>query len=178
MRATQSSVRTVASVLAACAVLTSGVNEAHADAREQLRPRRHVGLQVSGATVLSVGYLLQTFATAWAGPSPTTCYDTSPCGSFPVPFDPEPAWAPFVGVGMIPVAGPWVQLVLVQGLGHPDTRPAWTGWLIANGVMQAGGLALLLAGLFAPTPVDQNQAWLIVPSFDPSTAQMTFVGTW
>lgn len=72
------------------------------------------------------------------------------------PTEPEdPRTVTFRWVGFVPLAGPWIQL----GIMGPSTfgRDAWGLWFIADGLLQATGLGLLIAGLVLSCESDAEE---------------------
>jgi hypothetical protein len=69
------------------------------------------------------------------------------CTSTSSSFD--PAWSDFRIASVIPVVGP-----IAQGFALPDASNGWPVFLAIDGVLQVGGLALLIAGL--ATSGDEN----------------------
>lgn len=96
------------------------------------RSHTHVGLIVSGAVVLGVGWLVNIVIGVPAG--------TDPFSSSAAPA----AWDTFRLCSLVPVAGPWIQLAVKPTDFRDDY---WGAWLIANGIWQGAGAVLLVAGL-------------------------------
>lgn len=98
-------------------------------------PRRrgggHVGLIISGAVLLGVGWISNFIVGLPAGD------DLFSGGA-------RPEWEAFRYSSLIPVVGPWVQLAVKPTAFSQDD---WAIWLIFNGLMQATGTALLVAGI-------------------------------
>ncbi len=97
------------------------------------RSRAHLGLIISGAVVLGVGWIVNIIPGLFAG--------TDPFGSD------DPGWDGFRLASLLPIAGPWVQLALKPTDFRND---AWGPWLIANGIWQAlvcTAVGLVIAGL-------------------------------
>jgi hypothetical protein len=97
--------------------------------------RHMIGLIVAGAITLGVTYIVNGLVSAFAG------LDVSPTVAE------AEAWSQFRGYAWIPVAGPWVQLAVKPTGFNEDS---WAGWLIADGILQAGGLTMLIIGIAVP----------------------------
>ena len=50
---------------------------------------------------------------------------------------------------LVPVLGPWIQLGIMQSYGYEG----WAPWMIINGVLQAGGLTMIILGATLTTRV-------------------------
>lgn len=77
------------------------------------------------------------------------------------PPEPEdPRTVTFRWVSFVPLAGPWIQL----GIMGPSTfgRDAWGLWFVADGLLQATGLALLIAGLVLSAESEAEEPDVIV----------------
>ena len=98
------------------------------------RPR--VGLIIGGAVTLGVAWSLSALGAAYAG---NNCgydyYGYSSGGCY------DRVWPLF-----IPVVGPWIQM----GFGNDATT---TAYLAFDGLVQAGGLAMIIAGAVTRTKV-------------------------
>lgn len=103
--------------------------------RYDLRPR--YGLIAGGASILGVAWL----STALAGLIVSAANDicTIESGSTCT----NAAWPLF-----LPVLGPFIELAYVQGPGTSTVR----GLLVFDGILQAGGLAMIIAGAVAKKP--------------------------
>ncbi|MGE0785246.1 MAG: hypothetical protein AB7S26_06125 [Sandaracinaceae bacterium] len=92
--------------------------------------RMHLGLTISGAVMLGVSYLLHAaIVSPLAGCDFDTCHGE---------------WNGFRYAGLIPLAGPWVQLAVRPGASDLD---AWGPYLVIDGLLQTAGLTLLILGL-------------------------------
>ncbi len=92
-------------------------------------PRRHrpIGLLVAGAAALGAGWVSNAIVGQFAGVSSA-----------------EPGWSDFRLESLVPVLGPWLQLMSKPtGFEEDD----WGRWLIVDGIAQAAGLALLIAAI-------------------------------
>lgn len=94
--------------------------------------RVHVGLIVAGSVMLGVSWLLHALLISpLAGCSLSS---TSGCSS---------TWEDFRWTGALPLVGPWVQLAIKPtDLG----QDGWGPYLIIDGLLQAGGLTMLILG--------------------------------
>jgi hypothetical protein len=97
----------------------------------RVETRRMIGLIVAGGITLGASWVGNILVSAFAG-----------VGSVD-----EELWEPFRGYGLIPVVGPWVQLATKP---TPYDQDSWGGWLIGNGLLQAGGLTMLILGIAIP----------------------------
>ncbi|HJL20540.1 MAG TPA: EB domain-containing protein [Sandaracinaceae bacterium LLY-WYZ-13_1] len=93
--------------------------------------RRMIGLIVAGAVALAAGWAANILVSAFAGVGSSTVDD----------------WDAFRGYSFIPVVGPWVQLATKPTGFSADS---WAGWLVADGIVQAAGLAMLIVGIAVP----------------------------
>jgi len=92
--------------------------------------RVHTGLIVGGAVMLGVSWLVHgALISPFAGYSLDSGY--------------QPEWESFRYVGLIPLAGPWIQLAIKPGTLSDDS---WGPYLIIDGILQAGGLIMLICG--------------------------------
>jgi len=92
--------------------------------------RSHVGMIVGGTVVLGVSWLLHgALISPLAGWSADRGYQLE--------------WESFRYLGLVPVLGPWIQLA-IKPSGLSDD--SWGPYLVVNGILQAGGLALLIVG--------------------------------
>jgi hypothetical protein len=128
------------------------------------RERPNLGLIISGAVLLGVGWILDIVTGVPAGDDPFTS------GS-------EPEWDAFRFSSLIPIAGPWIQLA-VKPTGF--TQDYWAPWLIIDGLIQATGLTLLVIGIATPEtePVYASRGveLAILPSVGPGHAGLSLVG--
>lgn len=94
--------------------------------------RVHVGLIVAGAVMFGVSWLLHALLISpLAGCSLSS---SSGCSS---------TWEDFRWTGALPLVGPWIQLgIKPGGLGNDG----WGPYLIIDGLLQAGGLTMLILG--------------------------------
>lgn len=129
--------------------------------------RPNLGLIVSGAVLLGVGWVANIISGLPAGDDP---FDS---GS-------EPEWDAFRLTSIIPVAGPWIQLGV-----KPTTfaQDYWAPWLIIDGLLQLAGVTMLIVGIATPrtqTTVAANEGGLqmaLVPRVGPDQAGAALVGT-
>ncbi|MBX3272380.1 MAG: hypothetical protein KF729_19125 [Sandaracinaceae bacterium] len=92
--------------------------------------RAHVGLIVGGAVMLGVSWLVNAaLISPFAGWSASSGY--------------QPSWEAFRYAGLVPVAGPWIQLALKPN-GLSDD--GWGTYLVIDGLLQAAGLTMLILG--------------------------------
>lgn len=96
----------------------------------------NLALVISGAGVLGVPWVLSVFVTAIAG-SGTDYLHPSRSG----PADYSTRWPMF-----IPAVGPFIQLAYVNRHDYFGLSPLCDASLVADGVIQTVGLALLIAG--------------------------------
>ncbi len=96
--------------------------------------RPNVGLIVSGAVMLGVGWITNIVAGMFAG---LELYGSSSSGQ----------WDSFRVSSIIPVAGPWVQLAVKPTSFSND---GWAEWLIIDGLLQLAGATLLVVGVALP----------------------------
>ncbi len=92
--------------------------------------RAHVGLIVGGAVMLGVSWLVHgALISPFAGYSLDSGYQI--------------AWEAFRYMGLVPLAGPWIQLA-IKPSGLSDD--GWGPYLIIDGLLQAAGLTMLILG--------------------------------
>lgn len=133
-------------------------------------PRRsngHVGLIISGAVLLGVGWISNFIVGL-------------PAGDDLFSGGPRPEWEAFRYSSFIPIAGPWVQLGVKPTAFSQDD---WAIWLIFNGLMQAAGASLLVAGI-ATSGDDGGSAdagggvqFVVLPSVGQDHAGLTLAGS-
>jgi hypothetical protein len=133
-------------------------------------PRRrggpNLGLIISGAVLLGVG---------WIGDFLVSL----PAGDDPFHSGAEPEWSSFRYTSFIPIAGPWVQLAVKPTEFDNDY---WGMWLIIDGLMQAAGITMLVAGIATSSGDDGATAdaggvqLMFVPSVGPDRASLTLAG--
>lgn len=134
------------------------------------QPRRrggpNLGLIISGAVLLGVGWIANFLVGL-------------PAGDDPFHSGAEPEWQTFRYTSFIPIAGPWVQLA-VKPTGFDDDY--WGMWLIIDGLMQAAGFTLLIAGIATSTSETEEVAsaggveLMLIPSAGPDHASLTLAG--
>lgn len=139
------------------------VDAVQADAaRPRPRPLR-LPLLISGGAV---------FAGAWAVDGIVSLFAGEELGLGPAPpLGPPPPpdgvdWDLFRGCAWIPLAGPWIQI------GVHSTTPGWTGFLVADGILQLAGFTLLLVG----AALDEPPRVAVVPHVDRESARLTLAG--
>lgn len=131
------------------------------------RSRAHLGLIISGAVVLGVGWIANIITGL-------------PAGDDPFESTAEPEWDAFRLTSLVPIAGPWIQLAVKPTDFRNDY---WGPWLIANGIWQGAGAALLIAGLATigdeevPSASVGGVRWTLLPSFGADLGGMTLAGT-
>lgn len=129
------------------------------------RSRAHLGLIISGAVVLGVGWIVNIIPGLFAG--------TDPFGSD------DAGWDEFRVASILPIAGPWVQLALKPTDFRND---GWGPWLIANGIWQGAGAALLIAGLATigdeevPVAEIEGVRFAVLPNLAPDQMGLTIAG--
>lgn len=130
------------------------------------RSRTQLGLIISGAVVLGVGWIVNIIPGLFAG--------TDPFGSD------DPGWDGVRLASLLPIAGPWVQLALKPTEFREDY---WGAWLIANGIWQGIGTVLLVAGLATigdeevPMAETGGVRWTMLPDIAPDHGGLTLVGS-
>jgi hypothetical protein len=135
-------------------------------------PRRRggggIGLIVSGAVLLGVGWIAN-FIVGLGG------------GDDPFRSGAEPEWEAFRYSSFIPIAGPWVQLALKP---TSFTQDYWAIWLIIDGLLQATGTALLISGGAVAASSGGELAegdgdgieLMVLPNAGPSHAGLSLIG--
>lgn len=90
-----------------------------------------IGLVVPGAVLLGVSWIIHAAV-------------VSPFAGWSIDRGYQPEWDAFRAWGLLPLAGPWIQLAI-----KPDTggRDGWDPYLVIDGILQAGGLTMLILGL-------------------------------
>lgn len=91
--------------------------------------RVHVGMIVSGSVMLGVSWLLHA---AIVSPLAGCCSAGS-----------DDEWHTFRWLGVVPVLGPWLQMAVKPGGLRSDD---WATYLAVDGILQAGGLTLIILG--------------------------------
>ena len=89
-----------------------------------------IGLIVSGAVMLGVSWLIHGAI-------------VSPFAGWSIDSGFNGRWDTFRSVGLVPVAGPWIQLA-IKPTGFSDD--GWAPYLVLDGVLQAAGLVMLVLG--------------------------------
>ena len=127
----------------------------------------HIGLIVSGAVLLGVGWIANFIVGL-------------PAGDDPFRSGAEPEWEAFRYSSFIPIAGPWVQIGVKP---TSFTQDYWAIWLIIDGLLQATGTALLIAGIATSGGDDGDLAdagdgleLMVLPNASPDGAGLTLVG--
>jgi hypothetical protein len=92
------------------------------------------GLVVGGAVLLGVGYLAGLAGVALD--SVVACGGDGPCPS----GEPRPSYAPMG----LPVVGPFIELA------EPGLTPGAKGVAVLDGLLQAGGFAMVMVGIAQP----------------------------
>lgn len=139
-----------------------GAQPAPAAAPRARRDRTPLALVIAGAVSLGAGWVSNGLIGALSGYR--SCIFSGCTSGF------DPAWDAARVASFVPLIGPWVQLALI-----PNTDNGWPIWLPINGLLQAAGLGMLIAGLVidgdAPPPV------AILPSVGHDHATLTLAGT-
>jgi hypothetical protein len=118
--------------------------------------RGDLPVTIAGVAVLCGGWLLNTVGSLFSGLH--VQFGPSAYG----PTDDAGRWDTFRFTGIIPIVGPWIQI----GIAPNGTRDAgWIAWLVGDGLMQALGLALVIAGVTISEP--RREAIVLVPSGGP-----------
>jgi hypothetical protein len=133
-------------------------------------PRRrggpNLGLIISGAVMLGVGWIANFLVGL-------------PAGDDPFHSGAEPEWQTFRYTSFIPIAGPWVQIAVKPTEFDSDY---WGMWLIIDGLLQAAGFTMLIAGIATSTSESDETAdaggveLMIVPSVSPGHAGLSLAG--
>lgn len=132
--------------------------------REVSRP--NLGLIISGAVMLGVGWLVNILISLPAGDDPFSSASTE-------------AWDAFRFSSFVPIAGPWIQLG-VKPTGFTDDY--WSVWLLIDGLLQGAGTIMLIAGLASPSvetvyaDAETGFELAIAPSIGPSHTGLTLSG--
>jgi hypothetical protein len=127
---------------------------------------RTIGLTVAGVALLGLSYVTNVVGGLLAGTE----------GVF-FSRSRDSRWEPFAFTSLVPVLGPWIQLASKPtGIEQDD----WAAWLIADGIAQALGVALIAASTAtAHTNERESRArvgLVVAPSFGPQHASLSFVG--
>lgn len=133
-------------------------------------PRRrggpNLGLIISGAVLLGVGWIADFIISL-------------PAGDDPFHSGAEPEWQTFRYTSFIPIAGPWVQLAVKPTSFDNDY---WGMWLIIDGLLQAAGFTMLVAGIATSTSDSDETAdaggveLMLLPSVGAGHAGLTLAG--
>lgn len=121
---------------------------------------------IAGGVMLGAGWGLNALGGAFAGAQVRTGLISAPTG-----IDYPAAWSGFRTASLVPVAGPWIQLALKP---TPLDGDAWGLWLVADGLVQASGVALLIAG--ALLPEHEPESPLVVPLAGRGAAGLALAG--
>lgn len=92
--------------------------------------RPQIGLIVSGAVMLGVSWLIHGAV-------------VSPFAGWSIDRGYQAGWESFRGLGLIPVAGPWIQLA-TKPTGFSED--GWAPYLVLDGLLQTAGLVMLVLG--------------------------------
>jgi hypothetical protein len=132
---------------------------------------RNLGLIISGAVILGVGWVFNIITSLFAGVH-VDLFGSGSGGS-------SDAWEAFRYTGLIPVVGPWIQMALQPTSFGND---GWGPYLIIDGLLQAAGLTMLVIGV-ATQGGDEDTAenddgieLTILPSVSPGFAGLTALG--
>lgn len=101
----------------------------------QTRSRPNLGLIISGAVMLGVGWVVSFIVGLPAGDDPFVS------GS-------DDRWDAFRFSSLVPIAGPWIQLAVKPTDFREDY---WGAWLIIDGLLQGAGAIMLIAGIATPS---------------------------
>jgi hypothetical protein len=128
----------------------------------ETRPR--LGLVISGAIVFGVSYVFHAAL-------------VSPFGGWSIDYGDNPQWSDFRWMGAIPVAGPWLQLAAKP---TAPTDDGWTTYLVVDGLLQAGGLTMLILGLVLRQEVggyaEADPSIMIAPMVGQNASGLTAFG--
>lgn len=129
------------------------------------RPRRSLGLLIAGPIVLAVPWLLNGIAGLFAGVHISF-------GSSGAPDDAR--WDAFRWAGFIPLFGPWIELAIKPTRFDQD---GWGGWLVLNGLLQATGLGILIAGIVQQSEPAPDEPYVsVLPTVGPDGAGLSVSG--
>ncbi len=135
------------------------------EAPEDARPRRSIGLLIAGPIVLAVPWLLNGIGGLFAGVHVSF-------GSSGAPEDPR--WDAFRWAGFIPVVGPWIELA-IKPTGFEED--GWGTWLVLNGLLQATGLGILIAGIAQQSEPAPDEPYVsVLPTVGPDGAGLMVSG--
>jgi hypothetical protein len=129
--------------------------------------RANLGLIISGAVILGVGWVVNILSGVFAG--------VELFGS-----DASSEWDAFRFSAFVPIAGPWIQLATKPTSFSQDY---WGPWLIIDGLLQATGLTMLVIGIATPrtetvySERPSEPSFAFVPSISPGYTGGTLVGT-
>jgi hypothetical protein len=134
------------------------------DQHEPAHPRGTLGLVIAGAALFAAPWALNAIGGAFGGVDPNL-------GLGP-PRGDDLAWETFRFAGFAPLLGPWIQLASKPTDFDDD---AWGAWLLANGLLQATGLGLLIAGLVLLSEHDEPMI-SVRPAVSPDRATLLVFG--
>lgn len=134
----------------------------------------------SGAVAMGASWLLNAIGSSFAGgymsvgDGYTTPAYTGVGGD--LRFAPE--WREVREYGWTPLVGPWMQLAASPVAFDQD---AWGVWWIASGLVQAAGLATLIAGIGLRIDADANDAsseiaLTVLPNASADSAGISILG--
>jgi hypothetical protein len=96
--------------------------------------RTNWGLLIAGIAMLAASYAANVLISMFAGLELFGSSDAS-------------LWDGFRYSSLIPIVGPWIQIGVKPTSFDNDN---WGIWLIIDGILQAGGLSMLIIGLITP----------------------------
>jgi hypothetical protein len=150
--------------------------EARADVHHDghARQRDRWSLIASGGAALGASWIVNAAASSTAGLYAVARFS----GDFVGDWRLAPEWRDVRRYGWIPLIGPWMQLAASPVAWDQD---AWGIWWIASGLVQAAGLATLLAGIGLTIETDASDsspdiAFSLVPYASPDSAGISSIG--
>lgn len=128
--------------------------------------RANLALIITGSVLLGVSWVSNIFTGLFAGLELFGSGGSS-------------RWDTFRAMSLVPVAGPWAQLAAKPTSFDQDD---WGTWLIINGLLQAGGLTMLIIGIATPSRQTiyarrTGPTFVLAPYATPSAAGLTLAGT-
>jgi len=131
----------------------------------EMQTRTRIGLVIGGAVMFGVSYV---FHAALISPLAGIDFDETAD---------EYLWNDFRVYGAIPLVGPWLQLS-VKPTGFTDD--GWGPYLIANGILQAAGLTMLILGFVlrkeTSTYADASPSIMVAPMAREGATGLTAFG--
>lgn len=134
---------------------------------------RPTGLMIGGIAMFAGGWIAGLLIGVFGGYHDRSCIDLWGGGcSLPPGTSWDPAWDNFRASSLVPLIGPWIQLAV-----KPPSDDGWPEWLVADGLLQAAGFAMMIAGIVIFDEAgEQGTSVTVVPSVAPGQAGLTAVG--